>query len=307
MADKTALTITHLAKNYGRKPAVRDISLTVEPGEIHGFLGPNGAGKTTAIRCIMDFIRPDAGSITVFGHDTQSDGLAARRLIGYTPSDMQTYQHWTGQEHISFAEQVRGKTSNAHALANALDFDTSVKAKHLSTGNKQKLAVILALMHQPKLLIMDEPTRGLDPLLQETVYGLLHEYVKNGGTVFISSHILAEVERLCKRVTIIRDGITATSQSLKTLRGAAIHTIGVRFAKPVHPDMFSLPNCTIVNHSHNYTVWHLKVTGDLNPILHTISKHTVVDLLVNHASLEDVFMAYYSDPSAPTEGGDHAR
>lgn len=295
-----ALTVTGLTKHFGSHAAVEGINFTVQSGEVHGFLGPNGAGKTTTIRCILDFIRPTSGSIQVFGHDTKIEGIAARAKIGYAPADMQMYAHWTGKEHISFIESIRGTSTNARALAKQFGLDLSQQARHLSTGNKQKLALIIALMSKPKLLILDEPTRGLDPILQEEIYDVLDAFTKDGGTVFISSHNLAEVEHICHRVTIIRSGKIVTSQTLADLRGATVHSVTVRFAKGIPKQTLAAIDADII--SSTPKLWHLKVRGDINPILSVLANHPVTDVEITHASLEDVFMEFYQSPPNDSAG-----
>lgn len=293
-----ALQVTGLTKQFGSRHAINGIDFSVAEGEIHGFLGPNGAGKTTTIRCIMDFIRPTSGTILVFGDDSRTEGIAARRHIGYAPADSQFYANWTSQEHFAFLESSKGTSPLAKKLAKKFSLDTTVQSRHLSTGNKQKLALVLAMMHKPRLLILDEPTRGLDPILQEHIYEILTDYAAAGGTVFISSHNLAEVERICKRVTIIRDGQIATSQSLQDLRGAAVHSVSVRFATSVKPNLLKAVEAEIISQKPHS--WHCKIRGNPQPILQLLSKLPVADLEITRASLEDIFMQFYQPAESTT-------
>lgn len=290
-----AITISKLVKSYGSNPALRDVSLSVETGEIYGFLGPNGAGKTTTIRCMMDFIRPDAGSIKVFGKDAHDDSVATKEFIGYLPADSQLYPKWTAKDHVEFINSIRGYSRGTDALISRLDLDPSRQIRHMSTGNKQKLGLILALQGRPELLILDEPTKGLDPLLQHEIYAILKEYVAGGGTVFLSSHNLAEVERVCTNVGIIRDGRIVASKSMEDIRAMKIHLVTALVAGPVNLDDLRVDGIEIINTSNGHVV--LKVRGDLNPLIAKLSAYDLRDLEITHAPLEDIFMEYYRSES----------
>jgi len=291
-----AIVITDVSKRFGSNQALNKVSLTVPKGEIYGFLGPNGAGKTTTIRCLMDFIRPDSGSIKVFGADAFTDAVKVKSYLGYLPADIQQYGKWTAAEHIAFYESVRGPAPDATKMIKELDLNLDIEARHLSSGNKQKLALVLAMMHHPKLLVLDEPTRGLDPLLQETIYTLLRSYRDKGGTVFISSHNLAEVEKICDHVGIIRAGQVVASESIGAIRRMNIHMITIRFEKPFKPKDFEADNITLVHKSELQLI--CKVKGDLNPILNKLAGYSVKDVEITHASLEDAFMEYYEKEAA---------
>lgn len=203
---KKVIEVNNLKKNFGKVRAVDGISIDVKAGEIMGFLGPNGAGKTTAINCMMDFLRPDDGNITILDQDAQQNSTQLKQEIGYLPGEVDLYENWTGEEHINFVEAVRGLPSYDENLIDEFSFDPSKKVAQLSSGNRQKLSLILALMHRPRVLIMDEPTNGLDPILQQTIYEILEEFANRGSAIFMSSHNLHEVERLCDRVAIIKKG-----------------------------------------------------------------------------------------------------
>lgn len=202
------IEVQGIKKYFGKIRALDGVSFQVQRGEIFGFLGPNGAGKTTLIRCLLDFLRPTSGEIKIL----------ERNLIGYLSGDVRLYDGWTGKDHIRFLESLRGQKSIAEKLITELNFNPQIKFKALSSGNKQKLGLILALMFKPELIIMDEPTLGLDPLLQNTIYELLIEAQKNGSTIFMSSHNLTEVEKLCHRVGIIKDGKLLTIESIGELK-----------------------------------------------------------------------------------------
>lgn len=282
-----AIILDYVSKLYPNGKGIKDVTLRVPQGEIFGFLGPNGAGKTTTIRTIMDFMRPSSGTITVFGFDAQKSSVEAKEFIGYVPADRQLYPSWTGHQHLHLYQATRAKSSRN--IAKRLNLDMNTPVKHLSTGNKQKLAIVLALCGQPKMLIMDEPTAGLDPLLQQEIYEILAEYKQSGGTVFLSSHNLAEVEKICDRIGIIKEGSIVADRSMEDIRDMSIHVVSVISDSPMRP---GLKNITITHTNGNHSM--LKVTGSLNPLLGYLAKHKVHDLEITHASLEDIFLEYYS-------------
>jgi len=285
------IVIKDLKKYFGKLHAVDGINLEVQKGEVLGFLGPNGAGKSTTIRCLMGFNKPTDGSITVFGHDMKDDSVAAKQQIGYLPGNVKLYDNWTGWDHIRFFEGVRGKSKNINDLIERFDFNPSAKFRHLSSGNKQKLGLILALMHEPKLLVMDEPTVGLDPLLQFEIYKVLLEMRDKGTTIFISSHNLPEVERLCDRVAIIKEGKLVAVEGIKALGEKKLHKIEIHFGDKFNSSEFKIAGVEKVEEVSDGLL--ITIGGDLNPVLHIISKHKIIDLEINHASLEDVFMKFY--------------
>lgn len=287
----SVVVIKDLKKYFGKLHAVDGISLKVEKGESFGFLGPNGAGKSTTIRCMMGFNKPTDGSVSVFGHDMSTDSVAAKKQIGYLPGNVELYDKWTGWDHIRFFEGVRGKSANVESLIERFDFNPNAKFRHLSSGNRQKLGLILALMHEPKLLIMDEPTIGLDPLLQNEIYKVLMEMRDRGTTIFISSHNLPEVERLCDRVALIKDGKLVTVAGINTLGEKKLHRIEVRFDDKFDPSEFNMSGVEKVQEIDGGLL--ITVGGDLNPIMHALAKHKVTDVEITHASLEDVFMKFY--------------
>lgn len=288
----TAISIQNLTKSFGSHTAVKDVSFDVKNGEIFGFLGPNGAGKTTTIRCIMDFIRADHGEIKVAGLNSRVDSVALKRSVGYVSSDNHLTDRWTAREHIDYVKNLRGENADADGLIEQFSLDLDRRVKVLSTGNRQKLNIILGLIGQPKVLILDEPTQGLDPLFQNEVYRVLSAFKAGGGTVFISSHNLAEVQRICDRVGIIRQGELVAVESLKSLIEKTRHVVRVRFAKPVTKSVFEGENLAVQHHSKNEV--RLLVKGSLDPVVKLLAKHTLTDLEVTHASLEEVFLEMYS-------------
>lgn len=289
--SKLAIEIRGVAKSFGSHMAVNGVDLQVRTGEIFGFLGPNGAGKTTTIRCLMDFIKPDTGSIQVLGLDAQKDSVTVKKIVGYVPSDHHLVDHWTGRDHINYIMELRGETTLPDALIDQLALDIDRRVKQLSGGNKQKLAIILGMLGKPKILVLDEPTQGLDPMFQNAIYAMLKEFRDKGGTVFVSSHNLPEVQRICDRVGIIRDGKVIAEESLESLREKSRHIVRVRFAKPMTKKKLSLTGVTV--QGIKGTEAELAVQGSLKPLLKFLGENAVVDLDVSHASLEEIFMEMY--------------
>jgi len=285
------IVIKDLKKNFGSLNAVDGIDMEVTKGEIFGFLGPNGAGKSTTIRCLMGFNTPSSGSISIFGRDIKTHLNAIKKHVGYLPGNVKLYDNWTGWDHINFFEDARGKSKNIQSLIERFDFNPTAKFRHLSSGNKQKLGLILALMHEPKLLIMDEPTVGLDPLLQLEIHKVLKEMREEGATIFISSHNLPEVETLCDRVAIIKQGKIVSIENIKSLGEKRLHKIEVRFADNFNLSELKIPNIEQIDSIGNSIS--ITVKGDLNPVLDVITRHKILDLEITHASLEDVFMKFY--------------
>ena len=286
-----AIEVKNLKKHFGKTKAVDGISFAVAEGEIFGFLGPNGAGKTTTIRCLMDFIRPSEGEITILGMDAHRDTVKIKEEIGYLPGNVKLYDKWTGKEHIDFVESIRGKSEHVAELVKLLEFDPKKRFKSLSSGNKQKLGIILALMHEPKILVMDEPTLGLDPLLQNKIYLLLEEYKKKGTTIFFSSHNLPEVERVCDKVGIIKEGKLVEVASLKELEGKKLHKVEVRFNDKFKASDFKFDGVESVEEIADGII--LTVGGNLNPVIRKLAKYDLADIQISHASLEEVFLKFY--------------
>ena len=288
-----AIDVKSLHKKFGHVAALNGVSLTVSAGEIYGFLGPNGAGKTTTIRTMMDFIRADSGSIKLLGHDPKLAPEQVKLQLGFLPSESQLYINWTGQKHIDFLEDVKGRAERANELVKRLDLDPKLKVKTLSTGNRQKLGLVLALMHEPKLLIMDEPTQGLDPFLQNEIYDILREFKSRGGTVFMSSHNLPEVERVCDRAAIIKAGKVVAVEDIRDLRTKQIYEVTLVFAGK--PPIDSLASKGVeVTKSNGHTVL-LKVKGDINAFIKHIGRFKLKHLEIASASLEEVFIEHYQE------------
>lgn len=288
---ESVVKINHLKKHYGKLKAVDGINIEIKKGEIFGFLGPNGAGKSTTIRCMMGFNNPTSGTVKVFGQDMKLNNETLKAKIGYLPGNVKLYDNLTGWEHIKFFESVRGKSKNVNKLIDRLDFNPSVKFRTLSSGNKQKLGLILTLMNDPELIIMDEPTVGLDPLLQFEIHKILQEMRDNGATIFISSHNLNEVEELCDRVAIIKKGKIVGVESIKDLGGKKIYRIAVKFANKIKLETLKVKNVDKIEQAGDSFL--ISVVGDLKPILDAITKNKIIDLDISRASLEDIFMKFY--------------
>ncbi len=288
-----AIEINNLKKYFGHIKAVDGISIEVEKGVLFGFLGPNGAGKTTTIRCMMNFLHPLAGSITILGKDAQKDYVELKKQIGYLSSNSHLYGDWDGQTHIDFIRRFYKHKDKSDQLVRRFGLDTKIKSKYLSSGNKQKLSLVLAFMTEPEMIILDEPTQGLDPLLQNEVYELLQELAQQGSTVFMSSHNLAEVERVCGRVGIIKKGKMVASQSIAVLKEKKLNIINAQFEEPVDKQEFLDENTELIKEFTNGLL--LRVKGDINPALARLGKHRLTHIEISQPSLEDIFLEYYSN------------
>ncbi len=286
---RSALTLQNVTKLYRNGRGITDINLSVEQGEVFGFLGPNGAGKTTTIRCVMDFIRPQQGTIMVGGYPIQSSTTARHEAIGYIPADPQLYAAWTGSEHLAFYQRL-GKPKDVSQIVELLELPMDVPFQQLSTGNKQKLAVLLAFASEHTLMIFDEPTKGLDPLLQQVIYDLIRDYRTAGGAVFVSSHNLPEVEKICDRVGVIKEGRIVADETMQHLRNLSVHLVTAVTAKAI-PIQLLPKDAEVLHHKSNHIL--LKVRGNLNPIISVLSKQKLKDLEITHANLEESFMEYY--------------
>jgi len=296
MTDNLAIMARGLTKSYGRTRALRGVDLEVERGELFGFLGPNGAGKTTTIRCLLDLIRPNAGNIRVLGLDPQADSVLVRNRTGYLPGELSMEDGLKVEGQLRYYNDLRGnKTDRGHVreLARRLDLDLSMPIKNLSKGNKQKVGVVQALMHRPELLLLDEPTAGLDPLMQQEVYRLLREAQTDGATVFFSSHIISEVEALADRVAIIREGVIVEEAQPSQLISMAIRRIWVRFLEEVNPaPLADVEGITLLSQSNGLRVY-LQVEGELDSLIKALALFPVSDFEIERPSLEEIFLAYY--------------
>ncbi len=299
----TVVRFDKLTKFYGEHRGVEDLDLEVQQGEVFGYLGPNGAGKTTTIRMLLDLIRPTGGSASLLGLDAQADSLELRRRLGYIPGEPPLYTNLTGEELLRFLANVRGGVdwTRVLTLADRLNCDLSRKVGDLSRGNRQKLAVIRGLMHEPELLILDEPTSGLDPLMQDEFEKMVREANANGTTVFMSSHILPEIEDVCHRVGIIRAGRLVAVEEIDTLKAKAFRSIDIKFDGQVSLEEFSdlegVTGVTVLDGTLS-----CQVVGTLDPLIKAAALHTVVNVTTHEPSLEEIFMAYYGEEEANDAG-----
>jgi ABC-2 type transport system ATP-binding protein len=283
-----------LTKSYGPHRGITELDLDVEEGEIFGFLGPNGAGKTTTMRVLLDLIRPTSGRAEVFGIETTADPVAIHRRIGYLPGEFDLYDRLTGADTIAYFANLRGGIDAGYVaeLIERLDLDPSRRFKEYSKGNKQKVGLVVALQHRPDLLILDEPTSGLDPLVQRTFFDIVREARAEGRTVFLSSHIIDEVDRTCDRVAIIREGRLVQVDSIDAIRRLAFHHVELKFAAPVASAIFSsiegVSDIEVDGH-----VVRMRVAGPIGGVLAAAAPHGIVDVVSREPNLEDVFLAQY--------------
>ncbi len=295
-----------LTKVYtGAVRALDHLSLEVKRGEIFGYLGPNGAGKTTTIRLLLDFIRPTEGSAALLGMDARRDSIAIKQRIGYLPSELSLWDSLTGQQIVRFVGAARGAYDAAYvgALAERLEFDLSKKVRSYSTGNKRKLGLIIALMNKPDLLILDEPSSGLDPLMQQTFYQMMQETRAEGRTVFLSSHILSEVQAICDRVGILRGGKLQAVLRVDELTHTDFRHVTLRLRDAVQASLVAnVPG--VSNVSVDGKVLKLQLLGEFDPLLRAISGQYIEDMEVQEPTLEEVFLKYYG---AQPAGNNHQK
>jgi ABC-2 type transport system ATP-binding protein len=285
-----------LTKAYGEHRGIIDLDLEVGQGEVFGFLGPNGAGKTTTMRVLLDLIRPTSGVARVFGIETTRDPVAIHRRIGYLPGEFDLYDRLTGSQTINYFGNLRGGVDRAYVgeLIDRLDLDPSRRFKEYSKGNKQKVGLVVALQHRPDLLILDEPTAGLDPLIQQTFFALVEEARRDGRTIFLSSHIIDEVDRTCDRVAIIREGRLVQVDRIEAIRELAFHHVELTFGSPVARGLFdSLPGVSDVATRDNIVT--MRVSGPIGAVVTIAAQHGIVDVVSREPNLEDVFLAQYGD------------
>jgi ABC-2 type transport system ATP-binding protein len=294
-----AICCTGLTKFYGRTRGVEGLDLTVEPGQVFGFLGPNGAGKTTTIRLLLDFIRPTRGRVEVLGMDPSRDGLRLRRRLGYLPGELALYERLTGEQLLRFFAGLRGlhDLGDGHELAERFGLDLSRPIHTLSKGNKQKLGLVQAFLHRPELLVLDEPTSGLDPLVQREFHRLAREVAAEGRTVFLSSHVLSEVQELADRAAIVRAGHLIAVEDVDALKARAGRHVELRFASPVPAaDFRNLPGVRDLRVAG--PVVSCTVEGEVDALVKAAARHRVLALSSAEVDLEDVFLSYYREEGA---------
>lgn len=286
----------NLTKYYGRTVGVRDLTLEVPEGEVFGFLGPNGSGKTTTIRVLVGLLRPTGGAARIFGLDTWRDSHRVKADVGYLPGDLRLYHWLTARSAFQVVGRIRGRdlTANGRRLAEMFDLDLDVRVRTMSRGTRQKLGLVLALVHEPKLLILDEPTSGLDPIMQERLKDHIRGLASRGHTVFFSSHSLSEVQHVCDRVAIVRNGELVAHESLEMLRGRAMREVGIRWDTGRAEDVPAAPDFLEVHHRTDRQ-WQCALHGSVPELIRWIADKPVADLSIGQPDLDSVFRRYYDD------------
>ncbi|MEE9473416.1 MAG: ABC transporter ATP-binding protein [Acidimicrobiia bacterium] len=302
MNDQIAIHTEGLTKHYGKVHALVDLDLDVRPGEVFGFLGPNGAGKTTTIRTLLDEIRPTRGQASILGMDTHDKSVEIRRHIGYVPGDLAMYPNLTGRDTLTYFANLRGGVdwSYVDELTDRLEADLDKKVGDLSSGNRQKVGVIQAFMNRPDVLIMDEPSSGLDPLIQREFQKMMREVVDEGRAAFLSSHTLSEVQRIADRVGIIRQGHLVAVESVSELRSKAIRRVELELDSQAEAAVFEavpgVRDVTVENHHAT-----MSFDGDMGALLKAAAdRYAIVDIRTHEADLEEIFLTYYRDEEATT-------
>lgn len=286
------IEIKNLTKYYGKARGIIDVSLDVKEGEIFGFIGPNGAGKSTTIRTILSLIFPTSGSATIFGKDCLKYGPEIRQEVGYLPSEVFYYDKMKVIDLLKYTVGFYKKdcTKRMYELAEIMELDLNRRIEDLSYGNKKKVGIVQGLLHEPKLIILDEPTSGLDPMMQQKFFNIIKEENKKGATVFFSSHILSEVQELCTRVAIIKEGSIVKIEDIKTLREDNYKKVTIR-GENINSNKFVIEGVTEMKMYDGEIKFFYN--GDINKIMHTICSETVRDVLIEEPTLEEIFMHYY--------------
>lgn len=295
------ISVSNLTKYYGRSRGVLDLSFEVREGEIFGFMGPNGAGKTTAIRVLMGLLRPTAGSASIAGFDCWKQAVDVHRETGYLPGEYSLDPSLTGAQILQYLANLRGGVDQGYlsSLVERFELDPSRRYREYSHGNKQKIGLIQAFMHRPRLLVLDEPTIGLDPLNQQEFYAMVEEVRAEGRTMFLSSHILSEVEHTCDRVAIIREGSLVKVDSVASLKELRQHTMEISFDTPASPDWFAhlrgVQSAIVERGGHEVR---LEVRGELPEVIRAAAEHGAVNIATSEPSLEEIFLRFYA-PAEP--------
>src|SRR5215468_11770209 len=295
--EAAAVRTNGLTRDYGAGRGLFDLDIEVRAGEVFGYLGPNGAGKTTTIRLLMGLARPTRGSASIFGLDCQSQAVEVKRHVGYVAGEPPQFGALRGRDVIAYLGAMAGGVDQAYVkqLSERLELDLSRRFREYSTGNKKKLLLVIAFMHRPRLLILDEPTSGLDPLNQQEFYDMVREVRQDGATVFLSSHVLSEVEHVCDRVGIIRTGRLVNISSMEQLHEIRLHRVELEFAGDVPVEAIrradGVDGVTVENHR-----VHCVVRGSFEPLMAAVAGAHVINLSSHEPSLEDTFLEYYSEP-----------
>lgn len=292
------IEIDNLTKSYGSRRGIRNIGLSVKPGEIFGFLGPNGAGKSTTIRVLLGFLQASSGTARILGHDCRTDSTLVRKQVGYVSGDVRLYPWLTLKRALQFVGEVRKTDIRQHGmeLADRFQLESDLPVRKMSRGNRQKVALVLALAHRPQLAILDEPTSGLDPLMQDALSDCMQEMANEGRTVFFSSHTLSEVESLCKQVAIIRDGTIVASEKIENLRKQAPRVVRITFDSTQSAEAVEWPEFVRL-HSHYQNCSVLHMDGPAAELIEWSARQPITDIDISPPSLEAVFRQFYSDTS----------
>lgn len=287
------IEIKNLTKYYGESRGIIDVSLEIKEGEIFGFIGPNGAGKSTTIRTLLSLIYPTSGSATIFGKDIIKDGPEIRKDIGYLPSEVFYYENMKVIDLLNYSCSFYKKdcSKRIKELSELMELELNRKIDDLSYGNKKKVGIIQGLVHKPKLIILDEPTTALDPLMQQKFFDLLKKENEDGATILFSSHILSEVQKLCDRVAIIKEGRIIKLEKISTLKETNYKKIRIESKEKINLDSFNVPGVKDLYYiDHVISFLH---NGDINEILNNITKHKLNNLWIEEPTLEEIFMHYY--------------
>ncbi len=295
----TVINLENVHKYYGKLHALRGLNLSVEQGEVFGFLGPNGAGKTTTIRCMLDFIRPNRGNIQVLGFDPQKTPQDVKAQVGYLPGDLMLEGDFTARKFLKHLRRMRNNHRNWDdllELADRLDLAIDQKIETLSQGNRQKVGLLQSFISKVPLMMLDEPTLGLDPLMQQEVLNIIREEADQGTTIFFSSHILSEVQKIADRVGIIRKGVLVEIAQTDDLINRALNQATIHFMEKVPENSFEhLENIKVLRMNDDQHTYTLEVAGEMDALIKTLAKYPVRDLAIHRPSLEEVFMKYYKD------------
>jgi len=302
--DTPVIQTENLSKVYQRSRreavyALKNLTLSVQPGEIFGYLGPNGAGKTTTIRLLLDLIRPTSGGAKIFGQDVQQHSVELHRRIGFLPGELNLWKSYTGQQVVNYIGKIRGGLDEHYLreLTKRLELDLSLRVRSYSSGNKRKLGLLLALMNKADLLILDEPTSGLDPLMQQRFNEMMLEVQQEGRTIFLSSHILSEVQAICDRVGILRNGELKAVERVTDLTRADFRWVTLHFKERIEPSVVaSIPGVSDVTTTDDSL--RLRLSGDFDPLLRAISPYYLRDMQVHEPTLEEIFLAFYGNNGA---------
>lgn len=294
--SEQAIVLNELTKHYGKHRGINNLSFSVNQGEFFGFIGPNGAGKSTTIRTLMGLIRPTGGSASIFDLDCHSKASVIARDVGYLPSENSYYENMKVRELLQYTADLYGMDckTKMKELADRLNLDLSRKIADLSLGNKKKVGIVSAIMTSPKLIIMDEPTSGLDPLIQQAFYDILKEENSRGATVFFSSHVLSEVQKLCDRVAILKEGQLIGIQSIKELRESGYKKVSLSAKKAIPRDFFDLSGIANYAETADKTSVSFMYNGNITAIIDKLHLLHLDDVLLEEPSLEEIFMHYYA-------------